>query len=156
MPGKTCSPDLPKRTHGRRDAADIAMRDAINAQIGRRIRALRLARGQTQAALGRALGLSNQQIQKYETGAIGLTLERVCQIARQFGVKIEDLLEGLDAAALDATPPGADPLDDFPRLRIELAEALSRVTSRKLLVGILRLVRVDEAERLGLPDDQDG
>lgn len=42
---------------------------AIDAQIGARIRELRMTRGLSQMDLGAALGVTFQQIQKYEKGA---------------------------------------------------------------------------------------
>lgn len=48
-----------------------------NIMIGRNIRHLREARGLTQVSLGRALGVSFQQIQKYERGENVISAARV-------------------------------------------------------------------------------
>jgi transcriptional regulator with XRE-family HTH domain len=68
---KTCTP------------ADIA--------IGQRIAALRSARCHSQTALGRVLGVSFQQIQKYEAGKNKISAGRLIAVAQFLGVKVKDL-----------------------------------------------------------------
>jgi transcriptional regulator with XRE-family HTH domain len=51
-------------------------------EIGRKIRALRLANGVSQAALADGIGLTFQQIQKYEKGANRVSAGRLQKIAR--------------------------------------------------------------------------
>lgn len=73
---KTCTP------------ADIA--------IGQRIAALRSARHHSQTALGRALGVSFQQIQKYERAANRVSCSALVAIAKR-----------LDCAPADLLPPAS-------------------------------------------------
>jgi len=48
--------------------------------------------GISQSALGEAIGLSYQQIQKYENGATPITVERLQQIGMVLGVEVSDIL----------------------------------------------------------------
>jgi transcriptional regulator with XRE-family HTH domain len=141
-----------------------AAREAINAHVGRRIRAVRIVRGKTQVELGMALGLSNQQIQKYEKGTNSLNVERLWQVACYLDIEVEDLLEGMGDAAQDAltlSPLSGDFESQHPRLRLELADMLHRVRSPQLLRGVLHLLRAAEAAENddvedGWPDRHDG
>jgi len=56
-------------------------RGSLDAAIGRRVRARRAALGWTQAALAEALGVSQQLVQKYETGATPTSSARLYEIA---------------------------------------------------------------------------
>jgi transcriptional regulator with XRE-family HTH domain len=54
----------------------------INRQIGLRLRHVRHERGLTQQKLGDSLGVSFQQIQKYETGTDGLSAAKLTRMAK--------------------------------------------------------------------------
>lgn len=53
----------------------------VDIHVGRRIRALREARGISQEKLGEAIGLTFQQIQKYEKGANRISVGKLHAIA---------------------------------------------------------------------------
>jgi transcriptional regulator with XRE-family HTH domain len=55
-------------------------------QTGRRIRLVRLQQNMSQAELGKRVGVSFQQIQKYENGMNGLSIERLRQVSEALGV----------------------------------------------------------------------
>ena len=59
-----------------------------NAEVGRRIRARRLECGLSQTQLGEKLGVTFQQIQKYEKGKNGVSSGRLEQISDIFEVPI--------------------------------------------------------------------
>lgn len=67
----------------------------IDRHVGARIRALRRARGMAQAELGKCLGVSFSQIQKYENGIDRVSAARLFAIARLFGVAIGEVFDGL-------------------------------------------------------------
>lgn len=67
---------------------------AIDRHIGKRIRALREERKMTQTDLGRRLGVSFTQVQKYERGTDRISAARLFTIARLFGVTIADFFDG--------------------------------------------------------------
>ncbi len=66
---------------------------AVDARIGKRWRVLRRSRGMSQADLGSALGVSYQQIQKYETGRSSMRVATLLQCAQLFGVPPASLYE---------------------------------------------------------------
>ncbi|WP_051614461.1 helix-turn-helix transcriptional regulator [Phyllobacterium sp. UNC302MFCol5.2] len=60
--------------------------DRIEQELGRKLKALRVAAGISQSGLGAALGVSRTQIQKYERGETRLavsTLIAICNILRR-------------------------------------------------------------------------
>lgn len=57
-------------------------------EIGRKIRTLRLERGLSQSRLANGIGLSFQQLQKYESGANRVSAGRLQRIAELLGVPV--------------------------------------------------------------------
>lgn len=73
--------------------------DAIDRAIGANIQYWRIARGLTLLQLGAALGVSYQQIQKYERGASSLYVSRLPELARVLRVSVSQLMQGVAMAA---------------------------------------------------------
>jgi transcriptional regulator with XRE-family HTH domain len=63
-------------------------RDPEDVEIGQKIRALRVARGVSQTILGNGLGVTFQQVQKYEKGANRLSAGRLQKIANMLHTPI--------------------------------------------------------------------
>lgn len=57
--------------------------NATDVEVGRRIRVVRLERGMSQIELGQELGLSFQQVQKYEKGTNRISCGRLVEIAEK-------------------------------------------------------------------------
>lgn len=66
----------------------------VDVYIGGRIRALRNAANMSQNELGDVLGVSFQQVQKYEKGVNRIAPARLMQIASQFRVDVTEMLDG--------------------------------------------------------------
>lgn len=66
--------------------------DGTSRTISRNIRLHRLARGMTQAELGAALGITFQQVQKYERGRNRVSSSRLLRIAQILRVDVVTLL----------------------------------------------------------------
>lgn len=66
--------------------------DQTDAYIGRRIARRRGALGLTQADLAARLGVSFQQVQKYEAGANRVSASRLSRIAGLLGASVLDFL----------------------------------------------------------------
>lgn len=67
-------------------------RAALNAYIGRSIRAFRQAKGMTLSELSQLLCVSYQQVQKYGKGKNRLSVDRLYYIAKILRVDIRDFL----------------------------------------------------------------
>src|SRR5438105_1983903 len=81
--------------------------NSIDQHIGQRIRARRAILNLTQADLANALGVSYQQIQKYEKGLDAIGVSRLPKVAETLKVSMAYLFEGLDKAPMpqmDSSP----------------------------------------------------
>lgn len=75
------------------------MANAIDEVVGARIRALRMSHGLSQSGLADLVGITFQQIQKYETGVNRVSASRLWDIARAMRVPVSYFFEGIEAAA---------------------------------------------------------
>src|SRR5215210_2579342 len=74
----------------------------VDQHVGRRIRMRRTMIGLSQEKLGAALGLTFQQVQKYEKGTNRVGASRLLDIAGVLGVGVEYFYEGLPQVTADA------------------------------------------------------
>ena len=98
----------------------------------------------TLSELGRRLGVSFQQIQKYERGDNRVGAGRLAEIARIFGVPLLGLFEDEEnrtrrSRAHSEPAPWARELLAEPRA-LRLLEAFGRIASKGLRLAIVRLV----------------
>jgi transcriptional regulator with XRE-family HTH domain len=84
--------------------------DPVDVEVGHRIRLERLARGLSQTALANQLGVTFQQVQKYEKGVNRVGAGRLTKIAEVLGVPVgmffsgKEILDSEKAAAGEASP----------------------------------------------------
>jgi transcriptional regulator with XRE-family HTH domain len=128
--------------------------NSADSQVGESIRAHRLAAGMSQGDLARRLGVSFQQVQKYENGTNRVGAGRLPQIADMFGVPIGALFKD----SVDASP-GKGMGGDVPvklisdtttvKLLTAYAEITDRSMRRKLseLVGLIAKSAKRESRR---------
>lgn len=117
----------------------------IDIHVGARVRMRRLLLGLSQDKLGDELGVTFQQVQKYERGANRIGASRLFEIARVLSVPIGFFFEGMDAntqggfAEDDQTPL----VDDFLNSAegVALAAAFNRINDTKVRRRVLELVR---------------
>jgi transcriptional regulator with XRE-family HTH domain len=69
------------------------MTTAVDIYIGARMRDRRLALGLTQEALGQKLGVSFQQVQKYENGSNRVSAARLFEICEALDVSLASMFE---------------------------------------------------------------
>ena len=107
--------------------------------IGAKVRARRLALGMSQESLAQSLGLTFQQVQKYESGKNRITASRLQQIASALRVEAASLLEGTETA-----PQQAGTQEAFNILTpegVEFLLALREIKSPAVRRDLLRLVK---------------
>ncbi len=108
----------------------------IDALVGSRVRMLRERRKMSQTALGEAIGVSFQQIQKYERGANRISASALFHIAQSLGVSPADFFEGLTAQG-DGALEWSKMSD--PQLR-GLMDNFARIPSNRVKTKIAELV----------------
>lgn len=106
--------------------------NAIDRRVGERIRRRRVLLGVTQDQLADALGISYQQIQKYETGANRVSAGRLAQIA--------EVLEVQPGWFFDSSGSVEAP-SDSSRAVIELVRNFSRIEDERVRSHLMALVR---------------
>ena len=109
----------------------------VDRLVGDRIRRRRILMGLTQDQLGESLGISYQQIQKYETGANRVSAGRLYLIANRL-----DVSPGwfFDPVKSDASSDDFDELGSS-RLLMEFVRSFARITDERLKTTLVSLVR---------------
>ena len=109
----------------------------IDVGVGKRLRAFRRSQGLSQSALAEAIGLTFQQVQKYENGANRISCSKLWEISQFMKVPMYVLL-GEDPHGGDtATPVKLGALSHDAH---DLALAYERVESTAIRAAIRRLV----------------
>lgn len=67
----------------------------VDAMIGERVRAIRLQRQLSQTDLATRIGITFQQVQKYEKGDNRLSLSRALKVCEVLDIEIATLLDGI-------------------------------------------------------------
>ena len=73
--------------------------DPVDVEVGHRIRIERLSRGLSQTALANQLGVTFQQVQKYEKGVNRVGAGRLTKIAEVLGVPVGTFFGGKEILA---------------------------------------------------------
>ena len=103
--------------------------DTVDIEVGQLIRVQRLARGFSQTQLADEIGVTFQQVQKYEKGVNRISMGRLTRIGRVLGVNVTYLL-GADSRATPAITPR-------PKEQAEFAEGVAMLGR----IGALRLLK---------------
>ena len=121
----------------------------IDQAVGERIRSRRVLRGLTQDQLGEALGISYQQIQKYETGANRVSAGRLYLIAQTLQIS-----PGWFFETPDQDDQSRELSDASSRAILECVRNLSRISDDRVRSVLQTLVRtLAEAEGTTLETD---
>ena len=113
-----------------------------NVKLGSRIRARRLECGLSQAELGAKLGVTFQQIQKYEKGSNGVSSGRLGQISGIFEVPITFFYGSNGVKRTGPARITETALFNLLQRRdtLRVAQAFDRLPSRRLRLGLVRLI----------------
>jgi transcriptional regulator with XRE-family HTH domain len=122
--------------------ARIGARDEVDAYVGARIGLRRSALGLSQSALAQQLGVSFQQVQKYETGQNRISASRLHRTATVLGTSVETFFP-----PVETVPGGAD--DGWEQMRFITATAdgravaggFSLIEDRELRRAVARIVQ---------------
>ena len=120
----------------------------IDKHVGARVRMRRMMLSMSQEKLGDALGLTFQQVQKYEKGSNRVSASRLYQISRVLGVPVQffyDELKGDDDTSGFAESEGADAIAGALQSPdgVQIARIFSETTDpdkRKLILNAVKLL----------------
>jgi len=117
----------------------------IDIQVGNRVRIRRMLIGMSQERLGDLLGLTFQQVQKYEKGVNRIGAGRLFEVSRILNVPVDFFYEGLSGAA---GQPGASENESAPVMEfvssgegLQLSLAFMKIKDAKVRKRVLDLVK---------------
>lgn len=112
--------------------------DRLDQALGLAIRLRRHARGLSQSALGEAIGVSFQQVQKYERGSNRVSFSTMVRICEALGCHVSDLVAEVEELGT-SKGAGSEPLTQ-PEAA-PMLEALSQIRSAGVRRAVLELAR---------------
>jgi transcriptional regulator with XRE-family HTH domain len=127
----------------------MAKRDPnfVDAHVGNRVRLRRQLIGMSQEKLGELLGITFQQVQKYEKGSNRVSASRLHKMSKVLSVPIQYFFEGLQEPENGSGfgEAGAEHVIDVASSAegVQLARVLAEIESagrRKLLVAIAKTI----------------
>ncbi len=132
----------------------------VDRHVGERVRARRKQLGLSQDKLADALGLTFQQVQKYERGANRISASKLYDTAAALQVEIPYFFDGLKpGAGLDGVSESEPPPFDHQPLTPEDQELLAAFRSihrKRMRRRVLELVREIAAEEPAGGDSAEG
>lgn len=129
----------------------------VDIHVGKRLRQRRTMLGLSQEALAKAVGITFQQVQKYEKGANAMSASRLYEFARFMRVPVAHFFEGLEQQeagsqqGFSETPResfehSSAPVSD--RESLEMMKAFKRIreqSMRKRLADLVRAIAEEKA-----------
>lgn len=122
--------------------------DRTDVVVGQRIREFRNSANVSQTALADQIGVSFQQVQKYEKGTNRVGAGRLTQIARALGVPITAFFDGL-ARPIDKRRVNGERLAELSAMPAapKLLAAFSKISDPALEADVVKLVQALSASR---------
>ncbi len=126
----------------------------IDILVGGNLRRIRLSRGMPQTGIAKALGLSFQQIQKYENGSNRISASRLWELAGLLEVEVKEFFRGAETGLT------VEEFSEIPAFSVEEIKFVTLFRNvptdvRDCLVDVARATvnRKDRANpELGAPD----
>ncbi len=123
----------------------------VDVHVGRRVRMRRTLLGMTQTSLGEAIGLTFQQVQKYENGKNRMGSSRLFDLCRVLDVPVEFFFEELPAEVATSSPaqrrgrakapPSYEPDPMTKRETLELVRAYYKISNPQVRKRLFEMVK---------------
>jgi transcriptional regulator with XRE-family HTH domain len=121
----------------------------MDAHVGTRVRLRRMLLGMSQEKLGECLGLTFQQVQKYEKGINRIGASRLFDLSQVLGVPIQFFYDDGPTVQMDESAPGfsEQPAESYvveflgSRDGLELNKAFVKIADPRVRRSIVELVR---------------
>lgn len=136
-----------------RTKADEEGPNPVDIYVGSKVKARRLIMGMSQEELAKSIGLTFQQVQKYERGTNRISVSRLVDICKVLKVQIDYFFDGAMAGVRPGTRNLAlkgmsdtkqEALEPDPLMKkdvLELVRAYSRIKSPQLKKQILEMAK---------------
>lgn len=103
----------------------------LDRQVGARIRQLRVERGLSQGELATKIGVTYQQMHKYERGLNRISVGRLGDLVEVFEISITDFFSGLIAEPAE---------NELRRMHLDISRAVSRIHDTDRLNAVRTVV----------------
>lgn len=122
----------------------------VDVHVGKRLRFARTMKGMTQEGIGEAIGVSFQQVQKYERGVNCIRISKLLELAKVLKVPVGFFFDTLEEGGEEkySIPGAADSGDmafdmetSLSRESMELMRAFHRISNPQLRSKVLDIVR---------------
>ncbi len=118
----------------------------VDIHVGTRVRLRRTLFGMTQTDIGDALGLTFQQVQKYERGTNRISSSRLYELSRLFDVPVEHFFEDMPPKVAASSPAkrrgrAKEPVSHDPDL-------MAKLETMKLVRAYYRIEDADVRQRV--------
>ena len=140
-----------KSSHGR----GTGIPSPVDVHVGARLRVRRTLLGMSQTTLGDAIGLSFQQMQKYENGANRISASRLFDLSRLLDVPIQHFFDDMPTAVAASSPtlgggrakkpPSYEPDPMAKRETLELVRAYYKISDPRVRNRLCEMVKALEA-----------
>jgi transcriptional regulator with XRE-family HTH domain len=120
------------RIIGRIGALKLDTPNPIDIRVGSRVRLRRNMLGLTQESLGEAIGLTFQQVQKYERGANRIGASRLYALSQALDVPVSFFFDDIDPVRAPAIPGGFSEPPAWRSIPIRCAGAKRSNSSRPI------------------------
>jgi transcriptional regulator with XRE-family HTH domain len=126
----------------------------VDREIGSRVRMRRMLVGMSQEKLGEMLGLTFQQVQKYEKGTNRISVGRLLDIAGVLGIGVDYFYEGLTSEKAAPGPANEGSSAFVTSILstpegLQLMKSFTRIKSGKVRRSVVQLVAAVAGEEDG-------
>lgn len=116
---------MTKHEEGNMDPHSARIALDIDIHVGRRLKAQRLFLGLSQEKLANAVGLTFQQVQKYERGANRIAAGRLFQFSQILAVPVTYFFDGLLGTPLLGEPKSTTAYQSQPTSDLDIADLVT-------------------------------
>jgi transcriptional regulator with XRE-family HTH domain len=113
----------------------------VDVYVGKRMRQRREMQGLPQKELARKLGISFQQVQKYESGANRISASKLWQLCDVLDVEPGYFFDGLDTSRRRATGEDYEADPRSARQVLDLNQSFQKISSPRVRRQVVQLVK---------------
>jgi transcriptional regulator with XRE-family HTH domain len=123
--------------------ADERAANAVDQRLGQRVRTRRLEIGMSQERLAELLGVTFQQVQKYEKGVNRIAASRLFDISRALDMSVSQFFDGLSNARAKGVSGDSSAIGEALATAegVELIQLFASIKNQKVRRRVVELVR---------------
>jgi transcriptional regulator with XRE-family HTH domain len=116
--------------------------DPVDMHVGGRLRLRRTLMGLSQTELAKSVGLTFQQVQKYESGANRISASRLYHIAESLDVPVSFFFDDMQRPGLSEDSQPAFTIPENSRGELEMMRNYRRIADEEIRRGVYELTKI--------------